>query len=444
VALNQNFLAAGAPLYEANGAVFTLVFIGGNWEIQPPITGQGSGDLFGSSLDVLGDHMVVGAPSKPIVDTLAPAGAAYVYSYNASEATWQQMGPDLRSAEDLFAANGEFGASVAIGLSSLSRVVVGAPMTSKDIDTLETGRVYTFEALGTAWAPLETTPLYGKNPSNFFGASVDMTNDGEIFIAGAPGNGTLPGYFQIYGYDSQNSEWTLEFEQEGDSSELLGSCVKVLSKAKDLLAVGGPGFQDGAGRVYVFQKNSNKAGGASAYVQLGEPIVGKPGEKLGAPNSITGGQGQNGPLLILSTSSGAIKTFIFDSSSDSWVEDVELLAAAKSGIALDYSEEDGLITGHADTDVISLYMIRSTSIASPFVASSTVPDSTPVSSPASNTPAAPIASVSIQIPSVNVPAPIASVSIPNTDAPSVNVPGTDSPVSDASITSPVNATQASV
>lgn len=388
MALDANILAVGAPLGQSNGAVYSSVNSGdGKWKLIPHLLGEQSGDSFGSAVDLRNGQMVIGAQSRPIVNTLTPAGAAYFYEYNSTQGVWLQIGSEMRSSEDILAANGEFGAAVALGLNTFPRVVIGAPKSNKDMATLETGRLYTFENKGTSWNSIDASPLFGNNAYDWFGASLDMTSDGSRFIAGAPGNGTgSSGYFQIY-YNG-DSQWNVDFELVGTPDEALGSSVAVLSDAGDIFAVGGPGFGNGAGRVMVYQRQSslrrNLGSTANNYVQLGDFVVGELGDRLGSQGSLSGGVFEDKLLLVIGTASGDVKTYSFNNFTNLWKLQFETLATGGNETAvIDYdSAADDVVTGFGNQDQVALYSRVAVSTSSTPTSSSTPrPASAPVASP---------------------------------------------------------------
>lgn len=439
IALDANILAAGAPLHKDTGAVFSSAFSkDDNWDLMPILYGEEAGDGFGMAIDVQGEQMVVGSPLRPMLNTLIPAGAAYFYAFNATGPSWEQVGPALRSSEDVLAANGEFGAAVALGLSELPRVVIGAPKHNEAIETLEAGRVYTFESAGSAWNTLETSPLLGKNAYNWFGASVDMTSDGSRIIAGAPGNGTaFSGYFQIYEWTE--TQWNLDYEEEGSPGEALGSSVVVLSDADDIFAVGGPGFEQGAGRVVVYQRQSSLQRAASDYKKLGEAIVGSPGDRLGSLGFVNGGVLENGIVLVLGTASGDVKSFLFDTSTGLWDQRFETLSTGTNGtVAVEYSSANGLMISVADADLVTLYGNRSTLV--PMIS----PASAPVATPAPSTnlivvPDDPVGTNTTTIAPVATSSPASWVTTGGNFTPKMNGTGFGSSVSLAASTMAVGA-----
>ena len=358
IAFEAGVLAVGEPLFGGTGAVYTSIFAGpGNWELLPALLGEEAGDGFGTAVDVAGEQMVIGSPSRPIVNTATPAGAVYVFRYNSAARVWDLIGPVLRSSEDILAANGEFGAAVSLSRSALPRVVIGAPKNNAALETLETGRVYTFEGNGSAWNALEPAPLVGRSAFDRFGASVAVTSDGVFFISGAPGNGTnSAGYVQIYEWFE--TRWNLGFEVQGSPGEAFGSSVVSLS-GFSIFAVGGPGFEQGSGRVVVYQWQ-----GRNHYSQLGQAIVGSQGDRLGSLGTVCGGEnGANAALLlVLGTASGDVISYIFDSPTRLWTQRLPTISTSSaSGVTIDYSVVDGLVTGDANIVQVNMYKTLSSS-----------------------------------------------------------------------------------
>jgi hypothetical protein len=380
-----NKWAVGAPLYNATG--FGAVFSSarndaGEWNILPLLVGELDGDDYGAALDLSGNQLIVGAPMRPIVDTTTPAGAAYVYSFNPSNGGWEQRGLALRSGSDILDANGEFGAAVAVGLGTAPRVVVGAPKNNPNTETLEAGRVYTFQAADTEWSALETAPIVGKAASDWFGASVDMTSDGSRFIAGAPGNSAeSTGYFQIFEWT--DTQWILQYEEVGSAGEAFGTSVVSLSDNGDLFAVGGPGYSQGSGRIAVYQRQSS-----GDYAQLGGPIVGAPGDRIGSRGLVAGGLFEEEPILTVGTASGRVKSFILNSASSTWSERFEVLQASNdSSAVIQYTDDIGLLTVDGTSEELSIYealaTVSSTSAPTMTPAAVESPIPAPVGSPVS-------------------------------------------------------------
>jgi len=376
--MDENVLIVGAPFLNGMGGVYSAIYSGVNetWVLQPSLMGEEEGSEFGAALDVMNGQMIVGAPLVNLEDSLATVGAAYFYAFNPSANNWDQIGPVLQGDQDILAAGGDFGAAVALGLSSLPRVVIGSPRSSLDTTTFQTGRVYTYEGNGISWTSLEAEPLVGKTENDWFGASVDMTSDGSRFIVGAPGmegSGT-DGYFHIYEWDGTG--WTMEFDFDGESGESLGTSVVALSD--DLFAVGAPGHRNDRGRVLVFERQSD-----GAYNLIGE-IEGDINEKFGRAHSVTGGVDEGGLLLILSTATGDVLAFGSDGGGISLNSRVQTRSTGSSDLVVEYSARDGLVTGSASRDQV--YVLE---VSAPFVV---VPEeTTPTSAPISTITQSPVA-----------------------------------------------------
>lgn len=155
------------------GAVYVFVKQGGNWVFEDKLVASdgADGDHFGSTLDLHGDRIVVGAL---LHDALAPeAGAAYVFGRTGS--TWSQL-------QKLTAFDGglgdRFGRRVAVWED---RVVVSSPQDNALVSGggsvysfVETSGVYSLEQKITANVPL---------PGSEFGSGLDLHAD--LLVIGA-------------------------------------------------------------------------------------------------------------------------------------------------------------------------------------------------------------------------------------------------------------------
>lgn len=422
------------------GGVVSSTFIDDNWVILPFLYGENSGDEFGTAIDMSSNHMVVGAPMSLIMNTTTPAGAAYYYSYNSTNSDWDMPSFTFRSADDLLATNGEFGRAVALGFTSgdtnLPRVVIGAPKYNMAFETLESGRVFTYTASSAgdalAWSAMEISPIVGKNEFDWFGFSVDMSFDGMRFIVGAPGSNTTGGYFQVYEWDG--TQWNLDFEDEGNPDESFGSHVVFIEN--DVFAIGGPGYENGSGRVVLYKVSSDTARAASDYAILGEAIVGAPGDHFGANGSISGGKhgDTDEMVVIVATATGTVATYSLDELAGKWKPYIERLSTgANDTVFVEYSSSVGLITGNPGNDEVSLY---STGPAPAVSATTNTPVSVPVFNATTNTPvSAPVFTTSM------FPTPIQV--IPNTtlEPTVVSAVTTESPIGSNATTVPPTAGQ---
>jgi FG-GAP repeat len=174
------------------GSAYVFVRSGSSWSQQQKLTANdgAADDLFGWSVAVSGDTVVVGAP---FVETFRlGSGSAYVFVRSGSSWTQQQK----LTASDA-AAGDSFGASVAI---SGDTAVVGARFDD-DAGTIS-GSAYVFVRSGTSWS--EGAKLTASDAKAFdrFGNSVAIS--GDTAVVGAP-NDDDPG-------GSSGSVYVFEFK----------------------------------------------------------------------------------------------------------------------------------------------------------------------------------------------------------------------------------------
>jgi len=323
------------------------------------IEGTQGGSGFGWSVYLAGQALAVGAPFLFASKASTKVGGAYVYENNGG---WSQFGPIIRGDENLFAANGNFGASVAIALFGGGyRVLVGAPLTSLQRSS-EVGRVYAFESSKSAgvvtWLPADQVPMYGERSGDRFGSSLDVSKDRTTFIAGAPGSdySNEPGYVFVYQYTGKVSQpWEFVFAASGSqANEEFGASVTMLSENGDTFAIGAPAFNNGAGRVAVYHKAIS-----GLYQQLGTDIVGEDGERIGEAGTLSGTKGDMGIYIVVATSTGKVRRFDVDEYQTTWGPLYEVLNSDMgtiSGVATKSGEDsDFLAIGSVSDNKVALY-----------------------------------------------------------------------------------------
>ena len=320
-----DLLVAGAPSTGAGEVRSFVVNQSGDMELQSIVAGEEDGSRFGEAVDLTGNVMIVGAPSVLASGTPTEAGGAYVFEYRGESVGFVQVGPLVRGDEAGVDANSELGSSVAVSVvGDKVRIAMSAPRSN--LGTSLSGRVYTFERSLSAdeedWIPIGVAQIVGERSDDLFGSSLDMSNDGSTFVAGAPGSGDGSGYALGYLYEeSAETPWSLVLTVNGkESGEQMGSSVAILSDSGDTIAVGAPGFQNGAGRVQVFERGSN-----NIYEQVGSDIVGSPGDRLGKAGSLSGSRTIDLFSVVVGTQSGYVKRFDFNKGSNSWKEQYEAL-----------------------------------------------------------------------------------------------------------------------
>jgi hypothetical protein len=200
-----------------------------------PLAFQHADDVFGKSVDIDGDVMVVGSP-----DDNAHAGA--VYAFRRVAGVWSDP---MRIVPGDLAAGDRFGQSVAV---DGDRIVVGSPYHDNGA-TVNVGAVYIYTWSGTAWT-LENPHLLGANAEDILGVSVAIDSDsgGNPYIAaGSPGDddkGAESGSVKVYG-KVPGSIWSLQstlLDTLGSAGDQLGQSVDI--DASEMIIVAGAPFID--------------------------------------------------------------------------------------------------------------------------------------------------------------------------------------------------------
>ena len=164
-------------------------------------------DEFGCSVDLDGDHMIIGAHlgGEDLIGSgwAYNPGAAYVYVRRGMLGNWNM---ETRLTAGSPEAQDEFGASVAVSsYGSLATFVVGVP--GDDDLGYQSGSAYVF--VGSA----QTFPQFAKltasdgNAYEAFGTSVAVNNDG--ILVGSPwadSGGWREG--AVYVFSRQGASWT--------------------------------------------------------------------------------------------------------------------------------------------------------------------------------------------------------------------------------------------
>ncbi len=161
------------------GSVYVFVRTGGQWALQghlfSPDRAHGPrepGDLFGDSVAVDGDTLVVGAPWNEF--DAYDSGSAYVYQRSAGKWSLQQK-LDMKPGAD-------FATSVAI---SGDRIVVGSP-SDDSYTPVNSGRAYVFQRSGSTWSGQQLPLPPDRKGGDFFGGAVAIS--GTKIIVGASGH----------------------------------------------------------------------------------------------------------------------------------------------------------------------------------------------------------------------------------------------------------------
>lgn len=248
VALIGDRLMVGAPGTSAGnareaGAVYEFIRSGSKWYEKVPITADdpSANLLFGTSIDMDGLKMVVGAPSA------ARTGRAYVFYRTGGN--WKQQGK-LESTNPESGDN--FGASVAI---SGGIVMVGAPLADPNLgmgQVTNAGAVYQFKSRGGDWAQIEKVTVESGQPFDHFGSSLDVSD--QFLVVGASGVDEYDisragrAYLFMVGVDG----WEIQTNIVPANSSTDGSFGTAIALNGEEVLIGEPGPLQQGGNAYYF------------------------------------------------------------------------------------------------------------------------------------------------------------------------------------------------
>ena len=185
VAIDRDTIVVGIPLvrgFQSRGAAAIYVQQGKQWKRQATLWAKGADNaLFGWSVAVSGNRVIIGAPYEQ-----QQAGAAYIFTHQGDKWTKQ-----LRLRASNMEENANFGFAVDI---DVNRAVVGAPL--EDSVGKDAGAVYSFRREDDTWAEkARFTPkgviqgeLHKIWEGDAYGSSVAIARTGPYAVVGAPGD----------------------------------------------------------------------------------------------------------------------------------------------------------------------------------------------------------------------------------------------------------------
>ncbi len=225
-----------------SGAAYVFVRDNANWSQQAYIkaSNAGTGDLFGKSVAIFDDMLVIGAHREASTATgvngdqsinaqifqyripiSANAGAAYVFVRKGD--IWNQQAYLKASNTDL---EDEFGGAVAISRDFVAIGATGEASNASGMDVdqdnnqaPDTGAVYVFDlAFEVEPPPVDAAKLFFQNTINFSSnwtafeiPSIQTTP--LIGYGPSSFNGTQPGVIRIRPTDPMNGQWQMRFQE---------------------------------------------------------------------------------------------------------------------------------------------------------------------------------------------------------------------------------------
>lgn len=316
VSIGELHSAVGAPgcddVADGAGAVYLYARSAGGWaatqKLLPP---EAQGDeRFGSSLDLDGDRLVVGAPGA---EGEAPgSGAAYLYRFDGQ--TWT-LARRIAARDGL--AGEEFGASVAVAGDSL---FVGAPR--RRVAGAAVGGAFTFALSGDDSGVARELRGQDSGAGDLFGWHV--ASDGRSLLVGAPGHGAAGAFSGAsYVFERSPAGWVEVAKLEAANAAAGAVFGSSGSVAGERLCVGAPSessveFLSGA--VYVFRRGSS--GWREQSLLKAEPA--HYGARFGHATHLAGGTLVVGARLDPTPVTNAGAVLVFRDGRDGWALREEL------------------------------------------------------------------------------------------------------------------------
>ena len=148
----------------------------GQWEQEARLTAPEptASSIFGRSVDVHGDRVIVGSLEN--FDGVNQAGAVYIFRYNPDGPTWEEEQRIVLATPE---PGDHFGNAVGLGNGV---AVIGAENRTVDTED-DAGAAYVYEFFGGVWSLAATLEAPSASEDAFFGHSVAI--DGNWIIAGA-------------------------------------------------------------------------------------------------------------------------------------------------------------------------------------------------------------------------------------------------------------------
>lgn len=294
-----------------------------DYQLIEEITGEMGGDAYGYTLSIsanaVNNTLIVGAPFA-----MNRTGFAYVYRWNDTSFTYDQMGKTLNGND----VGDTFGELVDVSEDG-SIVAVGS--TGSDVNGDNSGSVYLYKWDEAMLDYIRIATLHGEGPSDKFGYSLSLSSDGKTIAVGSP----VAANVRVFEWN----ETAADYVQQGPSlsgddgmvTELFGWAV-ALSGDGSVLAVGellnlpvDPPLNDNdpeintAGQVHLYNWDENSL----QYEQFGSTLKGdKNKDDFGASIFLS----DNGSTMVVGApmygieNTGQIKVFQWNESATDYVQ----------------------------------------------------------------------------------------------------------------------------
>ncbi len=233
-----------------SGSAYVFTRNGTLWSEQAKLTASDAalGDIFGFSVSVSGDTVVIGAPDDD--DNGGGSGSAYVFARSGGTWTEQQK---ITASDG--AADDRFGNAVSV---SGDTALIGAH--HDDDDGSFSGSAYVYERAGGIWSEQTKLTASDAAASDFFGFSVSLSGDTAVIGAyGDDDNGGFSG--SAYVYKRSGSSWSEQAKLTASDGVTLDQFGYSVSVSGDIVAVGAWADDDDgsfSGSAYLYLRSDDQ------------------------------------------------------------------------------------------------------------------------------------------------------------------------------------------
>ncbi len=250
-AIDGEFAIIGSSGYNSEqGCAYVLEFTGTEWQTLAKLTASDGepGDYFGSTVDISGETVVVGAHDHNLTGS--------VYVFEKPVGGWKDTIQTAKLVASDADSHDDFGKSVSI---SDETIIIGANTHSSGASF--DGAAYIFEKPDNGWKDtIQTAKLTASDgaANDNFGISVALS--GETAIVGAYGDDSKRG--AVYVFEKPAGGWTDTTQtakltaSDREQNDYFGFAAAISGEEVIVGAYGDDDNGDNTGSVYVFEKPS--------------------------------------------------------------------------------------------------------------------------------------------------------------------------------------------
>lgn len=334
VEIDGDVMVVGAIGSGAGGAVYVYRLINGVWTFaQKLLQPDGEyGDYFGNCVDVEGS--IIAVNSRGDDDGGSNAGAVLTYELVGNQFVFtSKIIPADVAADDLFGYNLSLGEG---------RLIAGSCM--HDANALNSGAAYIYSKVGGVWTLQQKLIPNDPGMQRFFGRSVAI-HDGMAVIGASLDNSHGYHAGSAYIFDFTGSSWTFRtkvFASDSGQTNEFGIAVDINDS---WVVIGAYGNTNNEGSSYIFHENSIVP--SASYAKLHGVDWDPLGFVIPAPSSID----LTGAEFVLEARQGT-----------TWIE---VARESVAGNQMPRLFDEGVVKYSATTDY-RLYIVDSLQFSGPF------------------------------------------------------------------------------